>query len=94
MRTAKYCQGNSIIPSFAANSISFSAIWQACLTTSVLSGVASPITLTARPGPGNGCLCETETSRYSAKLLTSSLYNSLIGSQRTISISSGKPPTL
>ena len=58
------------------------------------SGVTSPRHLTARAGPGNGCLSEATTPSILARSRTSSLYRSLRGSTRVIPISLGSPPTL
>ena len=60
VKTAKYCHSVASSPSFLT---SYSTIALAFLQISISSGVNFPITRTASPGPGNGCLLTISSGR-------------------------------
>src|SRR5437867_3392494 len=71
--TAKYCHGRVMRLRPAAARISSSTMADAPRTRSTRSGVTSPMTRTASPGPGNGCRSETVTPSARATARPSSL---------------------
>ena len=92
--TAKYCQSLSL-KGWASTSSQTMA--SAFLSASSLASVMGPIILTARPGPGKGCLHTSSpgSPRRSPSPLTSSLYRSPRGSITSLNIIwRGNPPTL
>ena len=88
VKTAKYCQSSLSRPAFSTSSLTIAS---AALSIARFSLVKGSITLTARPGPGNGCLWTMLSGRPSSVPIsrTSSLYKSLIGSQSSNTIPLG-----